>query len=100
MKNQAIKIFAGLLKCADCGKHTALFQTTQMVPYRYFNCNTYRMYGKNAGACTSHAIKYDVLYQYVFSRVQHWTYLARQDEQSLLQKLRNSRQQPGNELLS
>ncbi len=90
MKNQAIQIFAGLLKCADCGKHMALFQTTQMVPYRYFNCNTYRMYGKNAGACTSHAIRYDVLYQYVLSRVQHWAYQARQDEQALLEKMLNA----------
>ena len=93
MKNQTIQIFAGLLKCADCGKHMALFQTTQKVPYRYFNCNTYRMYGKNAGACTSHAIRYDVLYQYVLSRIQHWTYQARQDDQSLLEKLVNATSQ-------
>ena len=93
MKNQAIQIFAGLLKCADCGKHMALFQTTQKIPYRYYNCNTYRMYGKKIGACTSHAVKYDVLYQYVLSRIQHWAHLARQDGHSLLQKLMNATSQ-------
>jgi len=87
MKNQTIQIFAGLLKCADCGKHMAMFNTSGKKTYRYFNCNQYRMYGKTIGACTSHAVKYDVLYQYVLNRIQHWSRLALQDEKTLLQKL-------------
>ena len=93
MKNQTIQIFAGLLKCADCGKHMALFNTGREKNYRYFNCNQYRMYGKTIGACTPHVIKYEVLYQYILERIQHWAYLAQQDEKALLQNLLNTTKQ-------
>lgn len=38
-----------------------------------------------------HYIRYDVLYEYVLSRVQYWTAVVQQDEGDLLNKLLNDR---------
>ena len=87
MKDQTIQIFAGLLKCADCGKHMAVSSIKAKSTYRYYDCNQYRMYGNITGACSSHMIRYDVLYQHVLSRIQYWARQAQTDEKELLEKL-------------
>ena len=87
MKDAEPQIFAGLLKCADCGKAMVVSAITARATYRYYNCNNYRKYSRITGACTSHSIRYDVLYQLILSRLQYWVERARTDEQALLQKL-------------
>ena len=55
-------IFAGLVKCEDCG-HALGLSNTNSAKYYYFACDTYRKKGKDV--CDSHRIRYDVLYDIV-----------------------------------
>lgn len=86
--NATTQIFAGLVRCADCGWSMS-FATNKCnkVPYSYFNCTSYRQYGKIEGKCSAHYVRYDVLYAYVLSRVQYWSERAQMDEQGLLRQL-------------
>ena len=48
-------------------------------------CSTYSQYGKES--CSIHYINYDNLYNYVLSRLQHWSKLCEADEQEMLKYL-------------
>ena len=88
MKDATTQIFAGLVKCADCGWSMSFATNTQnKKPYSYFNCTNYRQYGKSANRCTAHYIRYDVLYTYVLSRLQYWIRKVHTDEEQLLRQL-------------
>ena len=86
-RNGTPQIFAGLLKCADCGRamhYTGICRDSTL--YRFYNCGTYKAYGKH-GSCTSHHIRYEILYTYVLSRIRHWAWQAMQGEDQLLDHL-------------
>ena len=86
-KDGTTQIFAGLLKCADCGRamqYTGIYRDPK--PYRYYNCGTYKTYG-NRGSCGPHHIRYEVLSCYVLERIQYWTRRVRQGEDQLLTHL-------------
>ena len=87
-KDATTQIFAGLVKCADCGWSMS-FGTNKnnKKPFHYFNCTSYRQMGKIEGACTAHYIRYDVLYTYVLSRIQYWSHRAQLSEEKLLQQI-------------
>ena len=87
-KDATTQIFAGLVKCADCGWSMS-FGTNKnnKKPFHYFNCTSYRQMGKIEGACTAHYIRYDVLYTYVLSRIQCWSHQAQLSEEKLLQQI-------------
>ena len=73
------QMFAGLIKCADCGfslKYSLVKK--KKGSRRYFCCSTYSQYGKES--CTFHYINYDNLYGYVLSRLQHRSKLCEADE--------------------
>lgn len=91
MKDADTQIFAGLLRCADCGWSMS-FATNRTVkkPFSYFNCTSYRQFGKVAGKCSAHYIRYDTLYAYVLARLQYWSEQAAQDEDRLLDRLLNA----------
>lgn len=57
------------------------------VPYSYFNCTSYRQFGRTSGICTSHYIRYDVLYDYVLNRIRYWSTQAELGEKELLNRL-------------
>lgn len=88
MKDQTTQIFAGLVKCADCG-WSMRFATNKTVsrPFSYFTCSRY---GQGLGQCSMHYIRYDVLYAYVLSRLQFWVQSIRQDEQEIINRLLQS----------
>ena len=77
------QIFAGLIKCADCGK--SMRYCTNKKTYTYFTCTSYSLYGKEI--CSQHYIRYDTLYPYILSRIQFWTKIAQTQEEVLLKKL-------------
>ena len=84
-KEGTTQIFAGLVYCSDCGWSMSYGVNKSVKnPFNYFSCTKYRQY---KGACTSHYIRYDVLYPYVLARLQYWTRLAQEDEEALLQRL-------------
>ncbi len=88
MKDATTQIFAGLLKCADCGWGLS-FGTNKQVknPFSYYNCTMYRQWGKDGTHCTSHYIRYDKLYEYVLNRIQYWSDMAELGEEELLKHL-------------
>lgn len=55
-----ITIYAGILKCGDCGRSLAKSRLkTKSNSYVYYKCGTYKQYGKNQ--CSSHTIREDIL---------------------------------------
>ena len=88
-KDRTTQIFAGLVKCADCGWSLRFGTNNQnKTPYSHFSCSYYGQFGK--GYCSAHYIRYDVLYAYVLSRLQYWSVLAQQDGDKLLKRLLNA----------
>ena len=84
-KDATTQIFAGLVKCADCG-WSMRFGTNKQnkTPYSHFTCS---QNGQGLKKCTSHYIRYDVLYTYVLARVQYWSKQAQVNEDRLLQHI-------------
>lgn len=87
-KNGTTQIFAGLVKCADCGWSLSYAMNKRLKkPYAYYHCSKY---AQGLGRCSAHYIRYDVLYAYVLSRLQYWFNEAQQDESQLLERLLKS----------
>ena len=85
-KDHSSQIFAGLLKCADCGwSMRYALRSNVKKPYAYYKCGKYSDY--QTRGCTTHYICYDALYAYVLARIQHWSARAIQDEDRLLDQL-------------
>ncbi|MBR3438835.1 MAG: DUF4368 domain-containing protein [Clostridia bacterium] len=64
--------------------------------YRYYNCSKYRQLGKGPHSCTSHYLRYDVLYHYVLARIQYWSSRFVQDKEAMRKELLKK----GNRLLT
>ncbi|HJB58631.1 MAG TPA: recombinase family protein, partial [Candidatus Faecalibacterium faecipullorum] len=62
-QNGEVSLFAGLLKCGECGKSLTIRATNAKHPQQIYACKTYNAYGKNH--CTQHRVEYDVLYDLV-----------------------------------
>ena len=90
-KDATTQIFAGLLKCADCGWSMTFGRNANANnPFGYYVCGRNRAYRYKDGECTRHYLRYDVLYAYVLERIQHWAKRARTDENRLLEDLLKS----------
>ena len=90
-KDKTTQIFAGLLVCPDCGWKMRYSCTTRPNGlYRQFNCGRYREYRSESRRCTPHHIRYEMLYNYVLTRIQYWAAQAEQDEGKLLERLLSS----------
>ena len=92
VKNGETQIFAGLLKCADCGWGLRYYNnnaTATRKEKRYYSCSTYREYGKDK--CSNHYIRYEVIYAVVLGRLQYWISQAQEkDDGELLHRLLKS----------
>jgi len=87
-RNGTTQIFAGLIKCADCGWSLAYGENKQNKNlYGYYHCSKN---GQGLRQCSMHYIRYDVLYAYVLARLQYWSVLAQKDEDKLLKRLLNA----------
>ena len=90
-KDATTQIFAGLLKCADCGWSMSYGRNDSgNRSFAYYICGKHRAYRYKGGECTRHYIRYDVLYTYVLERIQHWAVRAEKDEDRLLEDLLQS----------
>lgn len=80
-----LTLFAGLLRCPDCGR--AMQKRTVIQPYRTYNyyvCGTYRK--MHSRACTKHMIRADVLEEAVLTTLNQYIRLA-VDFKSLADKI-------------
>ena len=88
MKDATTQMFSGLIKCSDCGKAMSFANNTQnKTPKKYYVCSSYRQYGLKGKLCTSHYLRYDVLYAYVLMQIRYWAESAQQNEEKLLETL-------------
>ena len=88
MKSGRTQIFAGLVKCADCGWSMSYAERQyKTCSTGFFNCSQFRKLGKVGGRCSAHYIRYDTLYAYVLARLQDWIYQAYTDEKELQNRL-------------
>ena len=83
-------IFAGLLKCGECGKSLTIRYTHAKNPLTIFACKTYNSYGKHH--CTQHRIEYDVLYQAVLEKIRECARKALADSEDVAERLHRSQQ--------
>lgn len=70
-----LSVFAGFIKCADCGR--AMVKRTVKQPYKtyeYYVCSTYRK--MSSKACTKHAIRVDVLEEVVLTVLNKYISIA------------------------
>lgn len=92
-KDGTLQIFAGLVKCADCGWSLVYTKKTHVKkPYAYYRCN------KNAQGlhqCTMHYIRYDVLYEHVLTSLQYWSAQVQKNETKVLTRLLQSSSKGG-----
>ena len=88
MSDGTTQIFAGLLKCADCG-WSLNFATNKQnnKPYSYYNCKKYREFGAKLNKCSQHYIRYDVLYDFIMSRICYWTDAAAESKEQLIERI-------------
>ena len=56
-----ISLFAGLIKCGECGKSLTIRYTNEKHPKQIYSCKTYNAYGKQH--CSQHRVEYDTLYR-------------------------------------
>ena len=87
--NGEVSIFAGIIKCADCGANLVFNQKILKSGTRkFFRCSTYTQKGKSV--CPMHCVDYDTVYQAVLTSVQEYAVLAVDDEKKLINKILKS----------
>lgn len=84
--NGEVSIFAGIVKCADCGGNMIFNRKeTKSCTHEFYRCGTYQQKGKNV--CQPHRIDYDVLYDAVLADIQQYATLAVDDEKKLIDRI-------------
>lgn len=83
-----VAVFAGLIKCADCGG-SMIYNQKVLKSYtkKFFRCSTYTQKGRDV--CSMHCIDYDTIYQAVSADIQKHAILATEDEKELIDNIIN-----------
>lgn len=87
-KNGEISLFAGLIKCGECGKALTIRNTHEKHPKKVYSCKTYNAFGKNH--CTQHRIAFDTLYSHVLHKIQECAKVALMDGEEIANRLTNT----------
>ena len=72
--NGEISLFAGLIKCGECGKALTIRTGNSKAKTRIYACKTYNAYGKQH--CTQHRIDYGRLYDLTLKEIQRLAQVA------------------------
>lgn len=81
-------LFAGLVKCGQCGSTMNIRRANQKGNDRIYTCSRYNKYG--VAHCTQHRIKYDTLYGIVLEQIRSCAQKALADEQEAAAQLREN----------
>lgn len=86
-KTNEISLFAGLLRCSDCGsKHAFMYRSRKNGPaVGTYRCSSYNHSGKHA--CTQHYIQENTLSAFVLRDIQLHAMLAKADKERIKQQL-------------
>ena len=85
-KSGETQMFAGLVKCADCGSALNVSYNAKTKKYTGFSCWVYKNYGK--ARCSSHAIGYKTLYNIVLEDIRHQAECVSEAKEKYLALLR------------
>ncbi len=80
-----ISLFAGLIKCGECGKALNIRMTNDKHPRQIYSCKTYNAYGKHH--CSQHRIEYDTLYSLVLNKIRECAAAALMDGEAVAGRL-------------
>ncbi|MDL2218355.1 recombinase family protein [Christensenellaceae bacterium OttesenSCG-928-M15] len=83
-------IFAGLVKCGQCGSTMNIRRANQKGNERIYTCSKYNKYGVKH--CSQHRIKYDVLYGIVLEQIRSYAVRALEDEAEVICQLESQSQ--------
>ncbi len=78
-------LFAGLLKCGECGKSLTVRYTNAKHPQRIYSCKTYNAFGKHH--CSQHRIEYDTLISLVLHKIRECAAAALMDSEAVADRL-------------
>lgn len=81
-------LFAGLIKCGECGKSLTIRTTHEKSPKQVFTCKTYNSYGKQH--CSQHRIEFSTLYSLVLNKIRECAAAALMDGEAVADRLTNS----------
>ena len=89
-------IFAGLVKCTDCGRSMCLKHSKSKEngkEKKSFECTTYKHYGKTR--CSMHFISYSELYALIFDNLQNWIHIVNADKDKIYEIVSDRKNQAG-----
>ena len=78
-------IFAGLIKCGQCGSTMNIRRANQKGNERIYTCSKYNKYGVKH--CSQHRMKYDVLYSIVLEQIRSYAAKALENEDEVISQL-------------
>jgi len=84
-------IFAGILKCGQCGSPMNIRRANQKGNERIYTCSRYNKYG--VAHCSQHRIKYDALYNIVHEQIQRSAKQALENEDEIAGRLKRESEQ-------
>ena len=76
-QNGETSLFAGLIKCGECGKSLTIRTTHAKHPQQIYACKTYGAFGKTH--CSQHRVEYDTLYRLVLNKIRECASAALMD---------------------
>ena len=83
--NGEYSLFAGLLKCGECGKSMNLKYSNSKSRTRFYSCKTYDTHGKKH--CSQHRIEYDLLYNAVLEDIRKLISEALSDDEEVTSEM-------------
>ena len=84
-QNGETSLFAGLIKCGECGKSLTIRTTHAKHPQQIYACKTYGAFGKTH--CSQHRVEYDTLYRLVLNKIRECAKAALMDGEAIAGKL-------------
>ncbi len=78
-------LFAGLIRCGECGKALTIRYTNAKNPQQIYACVTYNKFGK--AHCTQHRVDYDALYQQVLHSIRECASAVLLKKQDIVDRL-------------
>lgn len=86
--NGNFSLFAGLIKCGECGKALTIRRTNAKHPQEIYACVTYNRFGKHH--CTQHRVEFDTLYQMVLEKIRECAAAAIGNGEAVLGQLNDA----------
>lgn len=86
-KRGDVQMFAGLVKCADCGSAPNVSYNSKKQKFTGFSCWVYKNYGKER--CTSHTIGYQTLYNILLEDIRRQAECVADSKEQYIELLEN-----------